>query len=116
MSKKEYGSFAFLKKIYFVRTGGSPEELKAAELIAGEVARLGGKASLESFEVDCTTIEKAELSFTEPEMKIECAGSGWSGSTPKRGVTGEFVYIGGKEELDTGRFYKANRTTGVLAL
>ena len=34
---KNYHSFNFLKKIYFVRTGGSPEELKAANLIIDEV-------------------------------------------------------------------------------
>ena len=92
-----YRSFKFLKKIYFVRTGGSNEELKAANLIKEEVERLGGKAELESFPVDCSDIEKVSLLIDDKE--IECAGSGYSGSTPKEGVEGDFAYISNEEDL-----------------
>ena len=92
-----YHSFDFLKKIYFVRTGGSPEELKAANLIKEEVERLGGEAHLEAFEVDCSSIEKAELLIDGVEY--ECAGSGYSGSTSKEGVEGEFIFISNEEDL-----------------
>lgn len=92
-----YHSFDFLKKIYFVRTGGSPEELKAANLIKEEVERLGGEAHLEAFEVDCSSIEKTELLIDGVEY--ECAGSGYSGSTPKEGVEGEFIFISNEEDL-----------------
>lgn len=92
-----YHSFKFLKKIYFVRTGGSLEELKAANLIKEEVERLGGTATLESFPVDYSDIEKASLVIDN--KVIECAGSGYSGSTPVDGVEGEFAYISSEEDL-----------------
>lgn len=96
---KDYHSFNFLRDIYFVRTGGSKEELKAANLIKDEVAKLGGKAKLESFEVDCADIKTAKLVF-DGNYEIECAGSGYSGSTPKDGVTGEFMYLPSVEALN----------------
>ena len=95
---EEYRSFEFLKKIYFERIGGSVEELKAAKLIKDEVKKLGGSAKLEKFDVDCSEIEVAKLIVNGKE--IECGGSGYSGSTPAEGVTGEFVYIDSKESLD----------------
>ena len=93
-----YHSFAFLKKIYFVRTGGSKEELQAANLIKEEVEKLGGKAYLESFPVDYSEIQKARLVFDD-SLEVECAGSGYSGSTPNEGVEGEFIYISNEEDL-----------------
>mgnify|MGYP003307950131 CR=1 FL=1 len=97
---KNYHSFNFLQKIYFERIGGSENELKAAKLIKDEVKKLGGEATLESFEVDASKIKVAKLHFTNPDIDIECAGSGYSGSTPKEGVTGEFVYVTSAEDLE----------------
>ena len=96
---QNYHSFEFLKKIYFVRTGGSKEELQAANLIKEEVAKLGGKAKLESFEVDSCNVKKAKL-VIDGNKEIECAGSGYSGSTPEGGVTGEFLYLSSVEALN----------------
>ena len=96
--KKEYHSFNFLKKIYFVRTGGSDEELKAANLIIEEVNKLGGEAHIEEFEVDASNITKSVLKFSEPDFEIECAGSGYSGFTSDEGVSGEPLYAGIDEE------------------
>ena len=95
---KNYHSFDFLKEIYFVRTGGSKEELKAANLIKAEVEKLGGKAKLEAFEVDGCNIKKAKLVFDD-NIEVECAGSGYSGSTPEEGVSGEFIYLTSEEDL-----------------
>ena len=92
-----YHSFDFLPKIYFVRTGGSPEEEKAANLIKEEVERLGGKAHLEAFPVDYSNIKKAQLFIDGKEY--ECAGSGYTGSTPEEGIEGEFIYISSEEDL-----------------
>ncbi len=96
---KKYHSFNFLKKIYFVRTGGSLEELKAANLIMDEIKSLGGNPHLEEFEVDYSEITKAKLVFDD-KIEIECKGSGYSGSTPNDGVSGEFVYITSDEDLN----------------
>ena len=88
-----YKSFDLLEKLYFVRTGGSKEELKAANIIKEECEKLGVKAELESFQVDGCNIKKAELKFIEPDFEIECAGVGMSSETPLEGLCGEFVYV-----------------------
>ena len=88
-----YKSFELLNKLYFVRTGGSKEELKAANIIKEECEKLGVKAELESFQVDGCNIKKAELKFIDPDFEIECAGVGMSSETPLEGLSGEFVYV-----------------------
>ncbi|MBP5407694.1 MAG: Zn-dependent exopeptidase M28 [Bacilli bacterium] len=95
---KDYKSFEFLKKIYFERTGGSEEELKAAKLIQAEVKKLGGSAKIEKFDVDSSVIEVARLIVNGKD--IECGGCGYSGSTEDYGVTGEFLFLGSKDELE----------------
>ena len=94
----KYRSFNFLKKIYFVRTGGSLEELKAANLIIDEVKSLGGDAYLEEFPVDYSEIKTAKLVF-DNKYEVECKGSGYSGSTTIEGVSGEFIWVNSEEEL-----------------
>ena len=88
-----YQSFDLLNKLYFVRTGGSAEELKAAEILKTECEAIGVEAHLESFKVDGCKIEKASVKFLNPDMEIECAGVGMSSSTSAEGITGEFVYV-----------------------
>lgn len=88
-----YKSFDLLKDLYFVRTGGSKEELIAANIIKEECEKLGVKAGLESFKVDGCNIKKAELKFLDPDMEIECEGVGMSSQTPEEGLCGEFAYI-----------------------
>lgn len=88
-----YKSFELLEKLYFVRTGGSKEELKAAEILKAECEALGVPAEIESFKVDGCDIKKASLKFKNPDMEVECCGVGMSSSTPEEGISGEFVYI-----------------------
>ena len=88
-----YKSFELLNKLYFVRTGGSKEEFKAANILKEECESLGVKAELESFKVDGCNIKKAELKFINPDFEVECAGVGMSSQTPEEGLVGEFVYI-----------------------
>ena len=45
----------------YVRTGGSPEELKAAQYLQAECAKFGCDAKIETFDVDMATIESASL-------------------------------------------------------
>lgn len=56
----------------YVRTGGSPEELRAAEYIARECKRFGGEAVIEPFAVDMATIEEAV--FLADGQEIPCKG------------------------------------------
>lgn len=88
-----YKSFDLLNKLYFVRTSGSEEELKAANILKDECTSLGVEAHLESFKVDGYKVEKASVKFLNPDMEIECAGVGMSSSTSAEGITGEFTYI-----------------------
>ncbi len=96
---REYHSFDFLKKIYFVRTGGSEEELKAAKIISDEVKKLGGEATLEDFLVDSSDVYVSKL-IVDEKYEIECKGSGYSGVTPDDGIKGRFIYISSEEELE----------------
>ena len=88
-----YKSFDLLEKLYFVRTGGSNEELAAANILKEECEKLGVEAHLESFKVDGCNIKKAELKFVDVNFEVECAGVGMSSSTPEEGITAEFTYI-----------------------
>ncbi len=93
-----YNSFEFLKKIYFVRTSGSPEELKAAELIKEEVEKYDNvTCEIQPFPVDGFTIKKQVLKFSDPDIEVPFVGVGMSGNTPEGGVDGEFVYVNSEE-------------------
>ncbi len=88
-----YDSFGLVEKLYFVRTSGSKEELKAAKIIQKECARFNVKAKLESFPVDAFEVEKCQLHFMEPDLDVPFVAVGMSGSTPDKGVEGELVYL-----------------------
>lgn len=93
----DYKSFNLLNKIYFERTGGSENELKAANIILEEIKSLNASCYLEEFEVDGANIKNASVTFDD-DYSIECVGVGMSGSTPLEGVTGEFIYITSLED------------------
>ena len=56
----------------YVRMGGSPEELRAAQYIQNKCAELGLKAEIEAFEVDMATIRTATLEVDGKQ--IPCKG------------------------------------------
>jgi len=95
----DYKSFDLLKKLYFVRTSGTKEELEAANILKDEATKLGAdEVVLEGFEVDGVTINKTSLSFSDPSINVECEGVGLSGSTDDNGITGEFIYVPSLED------------------
>ena len=98
MSK--YESFKLLEKLYFVRTGGSKEELKAANILKEECEALGVEACLESFKVDGCNIKKATLKCINPDFEIECAGVGMSSSTSEEGIVAPLVYVTSLPDAD----------------
>ena len=55
-----------LEKIGFTRVAGSPEELKAAEILKAECEAIGVPAELQSFEIEDADIETATLEILEP--------------------------------------------------
>ena len=89
----KYESFKLLDKLSFVRTGGSQEELKAAEILKNECLELGVDTHIESFKVDGYKEIKAELKFIDPDFSVECVCVGMSSSTPAEGIVSEFTYV-----------------------
>ncbi len=84
---KKFNGYDFLKKISFVRTSGSKEELDCANMIKKQVEDLGGTASIENFEVDNFNVSKAELIVDGKSYEV--TGIGMSGNTS---ITKEFLY------------------------
>lgn len=76
----------------YVRMGGSPQELQAAEYICSWAQSLGLRAQLQSFEVDMATIEKAVLLADGEE--IPCKGYSNAGSGE---IEAPFYYLRGSD-------------------
>jgi Iap family predicted aminopeptidase len=86
--------FELLKKIGFVRTSGSEEELRAANMLLEEVSSIGYKGTLEAFKVPTSKITKASLKVVAPyEQEYELTPYNCSISIPEGGITTAFVYI-----------------------
>ena len=62
----------------YIRTGGSKEELQCAKYLKEQCKKLGGKATLESFEVQVAEMEEAKLFVDGKE--ITCKGYKLAGS------------------------------------
>ncbi len=63
----------------YVRTGGSPQELRCARYLAEQCAAFGGNAVLEPFQVDMATIQTAVLTADGESIPCKgylCAGNG----------------------------------------
>ena len=58
--------FDLLNKIGFIRTSGSQEELKAANILADEIKDMGLEATIDPFKVDDAIISKAKFEVLEP--------------------------------------------------
>lgn len=86
--------FDLLNKISFVRTSGSAEELKAANILLDEISSIGLKGDLEPFKVKTTEVKKASFKVVEPyEKEYEITPYMCSPSTPAGGIITDFVYI-----------------------
>lgn len=90
---KNYGTFEFLKKMAFVRTGGSKEEYQCSLLLKEECEKMGVDTVIEEFDVDGFEILGASLSTINPGKEYDACGVGMSGSTPDEGITGNFKYV-----------------------
>ncbi|EQB89607.1 hypothetical protein J2Z44_004114 [Clostridium punense] len=86
--------FELLKKIGFVRTSGSEEEFKAANMLLEEIASIGCEGHLEAFKAPTSKITKATLKVVEPyEKEYEIAPYNCAIGTPEGGITTDFIYI-----------------------
>ena len=96
--KREY---ALLEKIGFVRTGGSDEEKRAAEILLSELKALSVEGTLEPFPVSWYEVKTAKLEVLEPFYRsFDVRGYGLSGSTGEDGLTAEFCYVQQASPLD----------------
>lgn len=87
-------AFELLKKIGFIRTSGSEEELRAANILLQEISSVGCKGHLEEFKAPTSKIKKATLKVVEPyEKEYEITPYNCSIGTPEGGITTDFVYI-----------------------
>ncbi|GLC32814.1 M28 family metallopeptidase [Clostridium omnivorum] len=94
MAMNSLREFELLKKIGFIRTSGSEEELKAANILLEEISSIGITGHLENFKVPTSKIKKASLKVIEPyEKEYEITPYNCSVSTPIGGITTDFVYI-----------------------
>lgn len=86
--------FELLKKIGFVRYGGSEEEFKAVNILKEELDIIGVENYIEPFKVNCYKVKKVKFQVLEPfEKEYTVLGIGFSGSTPLEGITAEFEYV-----------------------
>ena len=68
-----------IEETAYVRTGGTPEELKCAQYLQAQCKALGYEATLEAFTVPMATMRKATLTVDGREIPCKgyfCAGSG----------------------------------------
>lgn len=83
--------FDLLNKIGFIRTSGSQEELKAANILADEIKDMGLEATIDPFKVDDAIISKAKFEVLEPYYQeyeataYKCCGNA--------DLEGELVYV-----------------------
>ena len=85
-------TWELLNDLYFVRMGGTEEELKAAKIIQKYLSELGLESRIEEFEVDDDQVDYAELKVLEPYTKTyECTGYKGSLNTPEGGITRKLV-------------------------
>ncbi|SHJ99875.1 Zn-dependent amino-or carboxypeptidase, M28 family [Hathewaya proteolytica DSM 3090] len=86
--------FELLKKIGFVRTSASEEELRAVNILKEELDNLGVESEIEPFKVLNYNIKKAKLEILEPEYReIEVTGVGLTGNAAKDGLEAELLYV-----------------------
>lgn len=86
-----------VEKIAFVRTAGSDEEKKAAQILADEVRALGGEAHFEQFTIPDARVERATL--VADGRDVDVLALRLSGSTPAEGITAPLFYGEGATEL-----------------
>ena len=93
--------FELLKKIGFVRMGGTAEELKAAQILKEEIESMGLAADIEPFEIEDYVQEKAELEVLQPyNKKYTVRAYKFSENTPEEGIEAPFYYAENMTDVD----------------
>lgn len=91
--------FELLKKIGFIRTSGSAEELKAAQILLDEIKEIGLEGKLDAFPVRNDIVEEAVLEVVEPYQKrYRVTGFTCSGNLEE--TVAEFKYVEDLNDID----------------
>ena len=91
--------FDLLKKIGFIRTSGSEEELKAAQILLDEIKAIGLEGKLDAFPVRNDIVEEAVLEIVEPYQKsYRVTGFTCSGNLEE--TVAEFKYVEDLNDID----------------
>ncbi len=87
-------AFEFVKKIDFMRVGGTDSEKKAAEIIARQFQEIGIQSEFHDFPLATSHKFSSKMKILSPyEMEIEISHRVISGATPKNGLVADFKYI-----------------------
>ncbi len=91
--------FDLLKRIGFVRTSGSAEELKAAQILLDEIKTIGLEGKLDAFPVRNDIVEEVILEVVEPYQKsYRVTGFTCSGNLEE--AVAEFKYVEDLNDID----------------
>ena len=96
-----YSPYEFVKDLSFVRYGGTPAEKQAAEYIAAQVEKAGGKAELMPFTINASTYTSHVTKVVAPyELDIDTVPFGMCGNMPAPGKDLKLIYIEQGTERD----------------
>ncbi len=85
--------YDIVKKLSFLRFGGTEDELKAANILADEIKSFGGKAEIEDFSIPAYSFENFSVKVTAPyEKELEVLPFGLSGNFPDGGADLKLFY------------------------
>lgn len=91
--------FELLKKIGFIRTSGTDEELKAANILLDEIKNIGLEGILDPFPVRNDSIQEVSFEVVEPYQKsYKVTGFTCSGNLDE--TTAEFKYVEDINDID----------------
>jgi len=89
----EYSPLKFVENLAFVRYGGTEAEKKAAQIIAAEVEKAGGKAELMPFAINASTYTSHVTRVIAPyELDIDTVPFGMCGNIPAPGLDLKLFY------------------------
>ncbi len=101
MINNETYQYELVKKLSFLRYGGTEGEAKAAQILMDEIASFGGKGSIEEFQIPAYDLHKCSMKVTAPYTEeIECVPYGLSGQLPEGGVELDLKYIELATDID----------------
>ena len=93
--------YDLVKKMSFIRNGGTDEELQVAKMLLEEIENAGGKGEIENFDVPAYRFENYCMKVVAPfEMEVETIPYGLSGCLPEGGADLKFMYAGNGEAQD----------------